>query len=521
MGNFSRCFYKFLIHNRFLLLSTTFIVVVCYGFEITNYTMSIDEELAFNSGDQITAWLQQGRLGIGLIKFLFFRQWGYIPYFSTLVSVCILALSALVWCFLFSCFFEKRLSTFVYVVFVGFYLSVPAINASFISFDTYNVEISIGMLSLAMSIYFIYDKVSDKSLAQNKRNIIMPFLLLLLSISIYQAFVAVFLVAVTIYLLTNLMRKMDNPEDNSLDRKFVYNSSATLVLALVVFFIINKIVGFFVPASNYTDSFVAWGKIPFLSVIKGIIKSLKGIYFNMSIQNTIFLYTFLLLIVISVVLYFMTKSVILKSKFLIVLLILFFSPFSLCFALGTILPYRALIGLPLQIGFVWFLGALVFEKYINLRRLYRIFSILILIIQIQTINQIFVGDNFRYKMDINTGNELASGILQYSNGNINKPVVFIGSYERKEERVIRFDTIGASFFEWDDGNNWRINSFLRTLGYNFQAPSKEQVKEVVNEVKITNMGSWPQKNSIIALQNFIVVKLSNPSALWYQVNTQN
>jgi hypothetical protein len=70
-------------------------------------------------------------------------------------------------------------------------------------------------------------------------------------------------------------------------------------------------------------------------------------------------------------------------------------------------------------------------------------------------------------------------------------------------------TMGASFFEWDDGNIYRMFSFMRLLGYtNFVALGDPQYR-TNNITLFEKMPVWPAAGSVIKSKDVYLVKLSN------------
>ena len=68
----------------------------------------------------------------------------------------------------------------------------------------------------------------------------------------------------------------------------------------------------------------------------------------------------------------------------------------------------------------------------------------------------------------------------------------------------------------DEGNNTRMEDFIRTRGYAVETADAEKMQEALQETE--NMQTWPQENSIKELEDVIVVYLSEPTEQWYTVN---
>ncbi len=82
----------------------------------------------------------------------------------------------------------------------------------------------------------------------------------------------------------------------------------------------------------------------------------------------------------------------------------------------------------------------------------------------------------------------------------------IGYYERSETSITpKIETIGASFFEWDQGNVYRIVYFLNLLGYSdLRAMPPERRGDFT---QIGNaMPTWPENGSILIVDDSVLVK---------------
>lgn len=482
-------------------------LLLCYGYEIVNFTLSIDEEKVNYRGNDYAPWFVQGRIGIGIFKLLLLNT-AYIPYLTTLLAAVLMTISALIWVYIINKLSLNRFSEISMVIFVGMYLALPSVNASFFSFSTYNLEISLGLIAVPMSIFYIIRATEIKKL-----NILWASIFLTVSISLYQAFTTVFLLGVTIacFLWVYFGQK-------EVIKKFILNAIATFISSLILFYLIEKLFQLFWPSSGYVDGFVRWGNAPAKVIINELYQEMYQKFFNINILDNILFFSLVAMAIIFMLILFNQRSSDEKGLLVIIFLTLPIVPFSLCILTGNMMPYRTLLALPLFVAFIWIFFIHLLEK-VWIKRISAIVVFLLLFVQIQSLNMIFYGDNVRYKMDENIGNVISNDILTNSRGDLSKPVVFIGAYSHQSNpRIIEFDTLGASFFEWDNGNNVRIHNFLRILGYKFLEPSPEIIEESVNEIKMDEIPNWPQEGSIIVFSEYIIVKLSEPTGSWFYVN---
>ena len=72
-------------------------------------------------------------------------------------------------------------------------------------------------------------------------------------------------------------------------------------------------------------------------------------------------------------------------------------------------------------------------------------------------------------------------------------------------------TLGASFFNWDGGNPYRIAAFLNFLSSATFNPADQDQTERAFEAA-SAMPSWPERGSIVRADGVILIKLSKPSS---------
>lgn len=508
MKNYIQDVVLFLKVKNSLIWFAVFFMVVSFGFEIVNFTLSIDEEIVNYRGNDYAPWYIQGRIAIGLIKFLLLNT-SYLPFLTSLLAAICFTVSALLWCHLFNSLLKGKIQNVSLIIFIGFYLSFPTVNASFFSFNTYNLEITIGMLLIPVSLYFVHKATVENT----NSSLIISTILFAFTLSLYQAFAPVFIMGIFIVVWGYLYQFSEN---NRL--KFIYKAFVVLISGSILYFIIKYIFEIFWPSSSYVENFIRWGTLPNAVVMKDLYNGIKAILINWNFENVTISITIIALLFIGIITFF-NKN--LKNKLFLILLYAAtpLIPFTISIVTGGILPYRALLALPLMAGFIW----LVFSESILQFKKYKIIlmggAFVLLFSQIQIINAIFYGDNLRYEMDKNIGNLIATDVM-FETSNEKKPIIFIGAYSHESNpRIVQYDTLGASFFEWDEGRNHRIHNFLKIQGYKFIEPTIEEVDKMIEEIDIENIPNWPLDGSIIEREDYIIVKLSNPSPYWYSVNS--
>lgn len=152
-------FFIFCKQHKSLCLGYTMISLLCYGFKLSHYSLGIDEEFAMIDGSQPISWIAQDRFGMAILKKIF-QTSSILPFWDTFMSVFILILSCLLWSYILTKFLAKKeislaRKNFILFAFGSLYLSFP-LNAVYLSFSTYNFEVSCGILLTILSIWFSY-----------------------------------------------------------------------------------------------------------------------------------------------------------------------------------------------------------------------------------------------------------------------------------------------------------------------------------------------------------------------------
>lgn len=87
------------------------------------------------------------------------------------------------------------------------------------------------------------------------------------------------------------------------------------------------------------------------------------------------------------------------------------------------------------------------------------------------------------------------------------PFVLVGYLRHAEDRALRrIEAFGVSFFEHDFGNPWRVEYYLRLLGVRNLVPqSVAAALPILPEIEL--MPSWPAPGSVALVNGLVVVKL--------------
>ena len=177
------------------------------------------------------------------------------------------------------------------------------------------------------------------------------------------------------------------------------------------------------------------------------------------------------------------------------------------------MPYRTLIALPVAVAVLSLFATEVAGS--RIRRWVVLPIIAIVFIQFSAINnKQYYAAHWALERDKVLATQILSRIGEmFPNGN-DFPVALVGQGPTKRDALIPrvpSSTLGASFFRWDGGNRGRVAAFFDFLSNtNFQSATDEQMEKAHEAA--ASMPSWPEQGSIAGLADgTVVIKLSEPT----------
>lgn len=473
-------------------------ILCLYGYELFCFTLSIDEELYSFSPDTWRGWISQGRWGMALINAIL-PPISAIPFVSTLIFGCGLALSALNFATLLKLDCEK--SVFFCLLFIAF-PTWPHVA----EFNTLSFGVGIGLVAMSMGMRL--------ALEDSLLSFVLSILLLSFSMAVYQAF-SIFIVIV--FLFVSLLGYVADTISGS-KWKFIRKSILIIVLAtfttmlvqgaVYAFFDIaaNGYIGQFVRVQDYITAFRAslviviaksvrlfigkdqiylgWGMLITSLPLFGVFIYLTKI-FRVDLKNALSDLMLLVLILCAAVLPIFISVAAIPARGLI------YIPF-IAAAFGSIAVSTASSRMTQVLTRGWLFAAVLASIYIS--------------------NQLFYWDYLARVQDQQTALSISQRLdnLRKNDGAI--PFTVIGALQ-PQLPVKKIEVFGASFFEWDGGNINRINAYMKIIGIRNIAPVAIGSVSVEQLEKAEKMPIWPSTDSVGWVDNVVFVKLG-------QLNTQ-
>jgi hypothetical protein len=504
--------FNYLQKNKIIIIFSFLVALFTFGYELFNFSLSIDEEIdSFRTASEAYAYIFVGRWGLYFLN-LFFQPTSLIPYYPTIIALICLSASAAI----FLIQNPGKLSSGM--IFSILYISNP-IHSYYLTFNTSGMYFTMGLMLTTIAYYIFKRTIENRN--NYLRNYSTIILLLGFSISLYQSHLVFFLIFVAYFIFIESLC----PE--GLQWKFLWRIILGLLVVVSLSLIFYKIGDFitrfyFLPAnlntSAYLDNFSKWGEFPSNQVLSNLYLETKAFLtgtgpscgiLGLSLKSIPII---VLLILINV---FSLKRPVLKNTIsVIVFFALILSPFLLMFYTGAKLPVRAMIPLTLMIALLWLTEYRQAGAFI--RRLMFLFALLILI------NNTWINTRFFYTTYTSwqTDRDIATRIIERiylldppkNQGKIK--VAFSGNYAHQQnELFFKSETHGASFFEWNPGESYRISPFFKTTGVNeINTVSLNLLKDYKSEIEA--MTSWPDYGSVKLFDDIVVVKFSDPTKSW-------
>lgn len=499
---------KYIKENKVLVIWTLFIAILSYGLLCTYYTIYIDEERQIMAPYATQGWIAQGRFGNYFFERYLLAGRIYTSFVGDAVAAVLLGVSALIQCFNFDTISKNSLGKFSKMIFVGISTSMPYVCGAYMVVGIYNIEISLAICLASLAVSFILEETYMSKY-------IYAVFLLALSISIYQAFVPLY---VTNIVLCSLLW-VEFSEKLEVRKLFsmIINSVAVCICALVLYYILNGIfIRYIGGGSAYlNDSFVGWGKgNNTVEIIGEIFANIRNVIIgspSLLWGGIIYRVTFAVAGIYALVRLLRVREN--RSIFVFLLLCSLLAPFCMHFVIGsTLFAGRTLLGLPSLLGAIWLL---VIEKLTDkgiIRGALCCVAFYLIFLQVQYINQYFLADYKRYQQDQIITQEIISDIREACAGYTQMPIVLVGTYDHEDNGLAMSYELAGSFYTVDNGSIARMVHFMQAQGYNVDMPTSKQIADSYNY--LNDMPVWPVKGSVKNVADYVIVKLSEPSQMW-------
>lgn len=475
--------------NTKLVFFSIFTILVCYGFALSNYSLSVDNE--YPATPEFS--LNMGRWGTNLIRYHIFN--GQLPYFTLLISLIMFAVSAAQLSRIF------RFTGVSSYIFCALMVTFPEIAYQFV-FIMQSDGIALGFLLSTVAVQLF---INSSVATFNKSSILKlsgAAFLIMFIIAIYQALILIPVIIYIVHIFQNTFQQ-DYTFKKEL-RKALY-FVGLIVTAVILYFISVKIIcppvedGYL---SSYTSGatgnpFVNFGKIWYQNLI-------GGFYYG----NKMFAIATIAGLIIALTVLIARKQIVVR---LLLLLALFILPYTLSFFITNgYHPPRLYVTTGIVLAYVvtHLVATTKFEKQAVWVCSVICFANIYFVTQLYYSNyKITTHDTeLAKKMDV---------LIQTKYPDFDPAIDYVYFYgglpyaHHDYMRLTESEVFGGSLFSWDNGNNFRIIHFFRfqDIAHYRQVDNKEAYTKAIETAKL--MPIWPNRQAIQKKDNVVVIKLGN------------
>lgn len=479
-----------------LFLFTFSLALLTYGFALTNFTISIDNEIPSTPG----LGLDLGRWGQNLIRYHLFDGW--LQYFSLTLSLFLFSLAAVRFTRLFK---FQNLSAYF---FCGLFVTFPQISYQVI-FGMMGDVAGLGVLLSVISIELFLKGAEIESMPKKIGAFLLVAVVLMFTLSIYQAFI---IVPTTIYLLLFFQNTIGESFKLSTEIKKMLVFAGVVIVSILLYFLSVKIICPPMQDSGYLSSFTSGDtNNQFLNFSSIWFKNLVGSFYY---GERMFVLALVASFSLFVWFFIDKKAVLIRFITLFVLLLL---PFIISyFITNGYNPPRIYLTSNLMFAFMIVFTLSHFK--INYYKFTQTAIVLVAIINIYFVTKLFYTVNKIYKNDKRLAEKIDNTIqTKYPTFYTTEKVIYFYGflpYEYHQKfRVDKSEIFGGSIFNWDNGNNYRLVNFFREADIaEYKMINTKEEFSIIKD-SIDKMPIWPDPESVKMYKNIVVVKLGKDKGM--------
>lgn len=484
----------------------TFALATLVSFvHLSDFSLSIDEEIASFATQGWKTWAAQGRWGMAIINILLPNS-SAVPFISTLIFI----FSATVAALLLAPTIARNKSEAL--VFSGFFVTSP-IWLHIVEFNTLAAGAGIGLIATALAVQFVS---TGRFFSAIYAGLCIGF-----AIGIYQALVILYAVACIALLFPGSYFWFDESAKQASASLRIFVMVVISFAVAFVFYIVTQDIFLALIHQHiaYIDSYIQIAELRsnFYPTAHRILHQVKELLFGMD-PTYLGWGRPLLLLPAAGFLYGLFKVV--RHGFdypgralisLVALATMIVAASALVVMAAGRMPTRALIGFPLLFAVLAVNGYRI--GIFRTRGPQWIAFAYAMLIAGWIGASLFYADQVARQRDQLLATRLAATIDAVGRPVFGKniPFVLVGDWTFQDQGVARHVQIfGTSFFEQDGGNPYRIAAYMKLLGIEGLQPLP--ITDVRNDmVKINNMPGWPAPGSVAVVSHVLVIKLGSVS----------
>ena len=490
----SQILLSFIAKNKSLFLAIFLTGCFAYGYEITNMTFGIDEELLWQypESQRQESWMRQSRWGmIAYLRFLLPAI--EYPFVSCVTGILFLSLAYTLWLSA-----HHNAGTMGKAVFGCLAISFPTF-AHVQQFAYMGAFVACSVF-LVFAAYYVFTQATGSTVSRY----LVPIFILAFAASTHQSVIYIFFIP---FLFDALSASMNR----SLCYKYFVSQMVKMLVitasAIILYFCITislrAITG--ISSSGYVERVFILFHHDAIVTINRIFHAAKS-----ELSGNTFTYQLMYAIIFPVAyILFTTKD---KVQTFVIILIIFIYYIFYNAVFGWWQPSRSRMFLPVFFAGFFYLA---FGATRNLGKMcIVIFSIYAILLHSSIITRLFMTDAFARKRDYLIASRITNYMYDVHPSFISSrtPVAFIGFIPDSENILSSRrdrEVFGGSFWQWDRGNPQRMRRYLTALGLpDFRVTGREENKKLAESETVRRMPAWPSSGFVKLHNGFLVVKLS-------------
>lgn len=477
--------------RMFPIVMITLTILMCYGFELFNFHLTIDEELHAGFRNAIPGWAAQHRWGNYLLSFLIPTT--VVPVVSIFVGLVLIAFSF--W----------QLLTKVYSVDV---LTATIASCIAITMPTLPFILAFSTIAYSIGVGFFLILLFGWVLSNDGRyNLLIAAILGGTAIAIYQTFIFVILILVAFSIILASDEKLGVQL-----KKGIFS----VLLSLVFYFVADKLILWLggIKPTEYVE-----GKINFDLSVEAIqakvFLSFKNVWDILYVNEKKFgiHHPWQFLLFVLAVLGALYRILMESSRYKYVRIILLIAAIILPIGAEFLsnrneAPLRAQIYMPIILLILTGFGV-AFSNQAG-RLLVHIMTFLLIVNNSVVSNHLFNSAEIAYQLDSRLASNIYDELVVQNliSDNTTYQIEIVGKKSWQETNLLfKSEIFGASFFEWGAGSRFRVAHFLTIQGLpTVGASERERVKLIPMAQK---MPAYPAPGWVALEGNTIILKFGN------------
>lgn len=500
-------FWEYCNKHKISIFVSTIVLGLVHGSRFFTNNVSIDTVLFVKNPGTDYNWLEIGRWGMVLTKKL--GGLGiYNPYVASVFAFLMMVLSCILWSYLFFEISKKDRESYFLVGILFFSHPVFALQ---IFFQIQAFELLFSIALIPITLLFVYKWIDGKKWLW----CILSVFLMVWIFATYQSNVVLYIAgAIVCFILY---------EEKDI-KSLLINGIKLVVSFFIGYLSYNVIDRLFFPQSEYLESSVFWGQLPFKECLDFIWLHIQQVIYG---SGTFFNKCYILWIGIFAFIFVLELKHITWYKVIkwCAIAILFLTPFALTIYLGHMPVERSQTSL----GFVQAVVSMMAYQYFKSQKIQIVqkgmsiivlaSAVLMLNKQMYTTLKLYYTDDVRYNEDVNTIQQILNDVNDIK-GIDAKPLVFIGTkdsklnascYQAGSQGIEYFgESCTKLFYDVEPyyfNSTYSILDLCNVIGMPYPMPSETQVIKARKDAEL--MPCWPSEGSVKDSGETIIIKLSD------------